>query len=158
MNFLSRRFGFFLLSQILIFFALSSMPASADSFYQIVNGKRYLCNEQPAETGPGCRYINGAVYCPGPGETCSYINGAVYCGFGCKYINGAVYCPNQGGRCDYINGNVHCSTVGQTCQYINGAVYCGSNCSYINGAVHCSSGGRSNGARPSSPATPSRGN
>jgi hypothetical protein len=30
---------------LLLFLLLGSKAAKADSFYQIVNGKRYLCNE-----------------------------------------------------------------------------------------------------------------
>ena len=112
----------------------SSLVARADSFYEYKNGKRYLCSLDEEPT-PGCEYINGSVYCPGPGETCSYINGSVYCGFNCSYINGSVYCPEQG----------------ETCSYINGSVYCGLNCSYINGSVYCSRGGLGTPARPATP-------
>ena len=65
---------------------------------------------------PSCQFINGAVYCPAPGQTCSFINGYVYCGYSCQYINGSVYCPAWQ----------------QTCNFINGAVYCGVNCQYLN--------------------------
>jgi len=156
------RFGLAVLNfrkLILVFIAgvLLSSGAFADSFYEVVNGKRYLCTEQAPQTGPGCQYINGAVYCPGPGQTCNYINGSVYFGYSCGYINGNVYCAEQGGRCQYINGSVYCSSIGQECSYINGAVYCGASCAYINGSVHCSSGGRGTPAHPARPASPSRG-
>lgn len=153
----ARSLGTLVMKMTVVLGVLGASAAHADSFYQVVQGKRYLCTEQAPQPGPGCQYINGAVYCPGPNQTCSYINGSVYCGYSCRYINGSIYCSEQGGRCDYINGSVYCSSLGQSCGYINGAVYCGANCSYVNDSVHCSSGGRAIPSRPASPATPSRG-
>lgn len=64
---------------LLLFLLLGSKAAKADSFYQIVNGKRYLCTEQAPLPGPGCSYINGRVYC---GANFEYINGSVHCSSG----------------------------------------------------------------------------
>ena len=95
-------------------------------------------NYPPNYPPPSCQFINGAVYCPGPGQTCSFLNGYVYCGYSCQYLNGSAYCPEWR----------------QTCNFINGAVYCGVNCQYLNGAVYCSSGGRGTPARPATPSNP----
>ncbi|MCX6126309.1 MAG: hypothetical protein NTV34_16370 [Proteobacteria bacterium] len=116
-------------------FLCVSGPLTADSFYEIVHGHRYLCT-QDDEPSTGCEVLGGRVYCPGSGETCSVLGGNVYCGYSCDVLGGNVYCANSSR---------------ESCEVLGGNVYCGEACKVLGGSVYCTSGGL---ASPASPAQP----